>query len=129
MCVLIVEDELYLVEVVCDGFCLEVIVVDIVGDGDIVLELLGVNIYDIVVFDCDVLGFFGDEIVRCIVVFGSGMLILMFIVVDWLDDKVFGFELGVDDYFIKFLSFVSLCFGLGYLIVGEFIIGYLCERL
>lgn len=101
MCVLIVEDEFYFVEVVCDGLCLEVIVVDIVGDGDIVLELLSINFYDIVVFDCDVFGFFGDDIVWWIVVFGSGILIFMFIVVDCLDDKVSGFEIGVDDYLIK----------------------------
>lgn len=39
---------------------------------------------------------------------GDDMLIIMFIVCDKLEDKLVGFEKGVDDYFIKFFVMVEL---------------------
>jgi two-component system, OmpR family, response regulator VanR len=60
--VLIVEDEPYLAEAICDGLRLEAIAADIAGDGATALELLSVNTYDIAVLDRDVPGPSGDEI-------------------------------------------------------------------
>src|SRR3954468_14474646 len=101
MRVLLVEDEPYMAEAIRDGIRLEAIAADIAGNGDIALELLSVNAYDIAVLDRDVPGPTGDEIVKRIVASGSGMPILMLTAPDRLDDKASGFGLGADDYLTK----------------------------
>src|SRR3954470_11469376 len=88
-------------EAIRDGLRLEAIAADIAGDGDIALELLSVNAYDIAVLDRDIPGPTGDEIAEHIVASGSGMPILMLTAADRLDDKAIGFELGADDYLTK----------------------------
>src|SRR5438874_10797449 len=98
MRVLLVEDEPYMAEAICDGLRLEAITADIAGDGDTALELLSVNTYDIAVLDRDIPGPTGDEIARRIVATGSGMPILMLTAADRLDDNAAGFELGADAY-------------------------------
>jgi two-component system response regulator VanR len=101
MRVLVVEDEPYLGEAIRDGLRLEAIAADIAGDGDIALELLSINPYDIAILDRDVPGPSGDEIAARIVAAGSGMPILMLTAADRLDDKASGFGLGADDYLTK----------------------------
>ncbi|BAU81241.1 two component transcriptional regulator [Streptomyces laurentii] len=101
MRVLIVEDEPYMAEAIRDALRLEAIAADLAGDGDIALESLSVNRYDIAVLDRDIPGPSGDEIARRIVASGSGMPILMLTAADRLDDKASGFELGADDYLTK----------------------------
>jgi two-component system response regulator VanR len=101
MRVLIVEDEPYMAEAIRDGLRLEAIAADIAGDGEIALELLSINAYDIAVLDRDIPGPSGDEIARRIVASGSGMPILMLTAADRLNDKASGFELGADDYLTK----------------------------
>src|SRR5437660_630551 len=44
-----------------DGLRLEAIATDIAGDGDVALELLSINAYDIAVLDRDIPGPSGDE--------------------------------------------------------------------
>ncbi len=101
MRVLIVEDEPYLAEAVRDGLRLEAIAADLAGDGDVALESLSINSYDVVVLDRDIPGPSGDEIARELVESGSGIPILMLTAADRLDDKASGFELGADDYLTK----------------------------
>src|SRR6202789_2861922 len=88
-------------EAIRDGLRLEAIAADIAGDGDVALELLGVNAYDIAVLDRDIPGPSGDEIAERIIATGSGMPILMLTAANRLDDKASGFELGADDYLTK----------------------------
>ncbi len=101
MRVLIVEDELFMAEAICDGLRLEAIAADIAGDGDTALELLSVNDYDVVVLDRDIPGPSGDDVATSIIESGSGTPILMLTAADRLDDKATGFELGADDYLTK----------------------------
>jgi two-component system response regulator VanR len=101
MRVLIVEDEPYMAEAIRDGLRLEAIAADIAGDGDIALELLSINAYDIAVLDRDIPGPSGDEIAERLVATGSGMPILMLTAADRLDDKASGFGVGADDYLTK----------------------------
>ncbi|CCH76103.1 Transcriptional regulatory protein cutR [Nostocoides japonicum T1-X7] len=98
---MVVEDEPYLADAIRDGLRLEAIAADTAGDGDTALELLGVNVYDIVVLDRDIPGPSGDEVARHIVASGSGMPILMLTAADRLDDLASGFGLGADDYLTK----------------------------
>ncbi len=97
---LVVEDEPYMAEAIRDGLRLEAIATDIAGNGDVALELLSINTYDIAVLDRDIPGPSGDEIAKRIVASG-GMPILMLTAADRLDDKASGFELGADDYLTK----------------------------
>jgi two-component system response regulator VanR len=99
--VLLVEDEPLMADAIRDGLRLEAIATDVAGDGDIALELLSVNTYDIAVLDRDIPGPSGDEIAKRIVASGSGTPILMLTAADRLDDKASGFELGADDYLTK----------------------------
>jgi two-component system response regulator VanR len=101
MRVLIVEDELYLAEAIRDGLRLEAIAADIAGDGDIALEQLAVNQYDVVVLDRDIPGPNGDQIARRLAAEATGPRILMLTAADRLDDKETGFESGADDYLTK----------------------------
>jgi two-component system, OmpR family, response regulator VanR len=101
MRVLVVEDEPYMAEAIRDGLRLEAIAADIAGDGDMALELLSINAYDIAVLDRDIPGPSGDEIAESIVASGGGMAILMLTAADRLDDKASGFGLGADDYLTK----------------------------
>ena len=101
MRVLIVEDEPFLAEAIRDGLRLEAIAADIAGDGDIALELLTINSYDLAVVDRDIPGPSGDDVAAWIVASGSGIPIMMLTAADRLDDKVSGFELGADDYLTK----------------------------
>src|SRR4030081_2154901 len=87
MRVLIVEDEPYMAEAICEGLRLEATAADIAGDGDTALELLSINAYDIADLDRDIPGPSGDEIAKRIVASGSGMPILMLTAADRLDDK------------------------------------------
>ncbi|MDR6866931.1 two-component system response regulator VanR [Microbacterium resistens] len=101
MRVLIVEDEPDLAGAVRDGLRLEAIAADIAPDGDVALELLAINAYDVAILDRDVPGPSGDEIARWIVSSGSGLPILMLTAADRIDDKASGFEIGADDYLTK----------------------------
>jgi two-component system response regulator VanR len=94
MRVLLVEDEPYLADAIRDGLRLEAITADIAGDGDLALELLTVNDYDIAVLDRDIPGPSGDEVAKRIVASGSGTPILMLTAADRLDDKATGFGLA-----------------------------------
>lgn len=88
-------------EAIRDGLRLEAIAADIAGHGDLAMELLSVNAYDIAVLDRDVPGPSGDEIAKRIVASGTGMPILMLTAADRLDNKISGFGLGADDYLTK----------------------------
>ncbi|HEY8588712.1 MAG TPA: response regulator transcription factor [Naasia sp.] len=101
MRVLVVEDEPLLAEAIRDGLRLEAIASDIAGTGDVALELLAVNSYEVAVLDRDIPGPSGDEVAARIVASGSGLPILMLTAADRLDDKASGFELGADDYLTK----------------------------
>jgi two-component system response regulator VanR len=106
--VLIVEDEPYMAEAIRDGLRLEAIAADIARDGDIALELLRLNEYNIAILDRDLPGPSGDDIAKAIIASGTGIPILMLTAADRLDDKASGFELGADDYLTKPFEFREL---------------------
>ncbi|MFJ3959228.1 response regulator transcription factor [Arthrobacter sp. NPDC090010] len=101
MRILIVEDEPYLADSMAEGLRREAFSVDVAYDGGTALELLAVNAYDAVVLDRDVPGPTGDEIARWVVETGLATRLIMVTAADRLDDKVSGFETGVDDYLAK----------------------------
>uniref|UniRef100_UPI0025891BD6 response regulator transcription factor n=1 Tax=Arthrobacter sp. TaxID=1667 RepID=UPI0025891BD6 len=101
MRILIVEDEPYLADSMAEGLRREAFSVDVAYDGATAMEMLGVNAYDAVVLDRDVPAPSGDEIARWMVAEGLPARLIMVTAADRLDDKVSGFETGVDDYLPK----------------------------
>ncbi|PSS43072.1 response regulator transcription factor [Arthrobacter woluwensis] len=101
MRILIVEDEPYLADSMAEGLRREAFSVDVAYDGPTAMELLGVNDYDAVVLDRDIPAPSGDEIARWMVAQGLPARLIMVTAADRLDDKVSGFETGVDDYLPK----------------------------
>lgn len=73
-------------------------------DGIIGLMSVCENIFDLVIFDFGLLDFDGVEVVWCLCKMSS-VLIIIFMVMDVIDCKVNLFEVGVDDYMIKFFYF------------------------
>lgn len=101
MRVLIVEDELFLAEALQAGLRYEAITADIALDGDVALERIAVNDYDVIVLDRDIPGTHGDDVCAIVARDHPTVRVLMLTAAVRLQDKVGGFELGADDYLTK----------------------------
>lgn len=105
---LIVEDEIYLAEAIRTGLRREMVAVDMVHDGDLALEYLSVNDYDVVLLDRDIPGLHGDQVCEWVAAHRPECRVLMLTAAHSLGDKVTGFELGADDYLAKPFAFPEL---------------------
>jgi DNA-binding response OmpR family regulator len=114
MRVLVVEDEPVMAAAVAEGLRREAFAVDVAHDGDVALERLGVNHYDVVVLDRDLPTVHGDDVCRAIVrgaVPGQeteAPRILMLTAATTIRDRVTGLGLGADDYLPKPFAFAEL---------------------
>jgi DNA-binding response OmpR family regulator len=117
MRVLVVEDEPAMAAAVAEGLRREAFAVDVAHDGDVALERLGVNHYDVVVLDRDLPGVHGDDVCRAIITGalpGSGPddghapRVLMLTAATTIRDRVSGLGLGADDYLPKPFAFAEL---------------------
>ncbi len=110
MRVLVVEDEAVMADAIARGLRREGMAVDLAADGDIALERVGVNRYDVVVLDRDLPGTHGDEVCRRLTGTSTGLSprILMLTASGGIDDRVDGLTLGADDYLPKPFAFAEL---------------------
>jgi DNA-binding response OmpR family regulator len=111
MRVLVVEDEPVMAAAVAEGLRREAFAVDVAHDGDVALERLGVNHYDVVVLDRDLPTVHGDDVCRAIVNGGESEhapRILMLTAATTIRDRVGGLGLGADDYLPKPFAFAEL---------------------
>ncbi|GAB3462620.1 response regulator transcription factor [Streptomonospora sediminis] len=108
MRVLVVEDEVYLAEALRSGLHREGMAVDIAHDGDLALESIAVNDYDVVVLDRDLPGVHGDEVCRRVVADRPECRVLMLTAAKRLADRVEGLRIGSDDYLVKPFDFPEL---------------------
>jgi two-component system, OmpR family, response regulator VanR len=99
--VLIVEDEVYLAEAIRDGLRLQAIAADIAGDGQVALDLLATNEYEVVVLDRDLPLVHGDEVARHVSAELPQTRVIMVTAAGGLEDKAVGFGVGADDYLTK----------------------------
>jgi DNA-binding response OmpR family regulator len=106
--VLVVEDEQLLADAIGAGLRREAMAVDVVYDGDVALERLAVNAYDVVVLDRDLPEVHGDEVCRQIVAGESSGRVLMLTAAGDVTDRVDGLSLGADDYLAKPFVFAEL---------------------
>ncbi|MBM2620733.1 response regulator transcription factor [Actinoplanes sp. LDG1-06] len=106
MRVLIAEDEVVMAEAIAEGLRLQALAVDTVHDGDMALQRLAVNEYDVLVLDRDLPRVHGDDVCRAVA--GGDVRILMLTAAGDLTDRVRGLDLGADDYLTKPFAFAEL---------------------
>ncbi|MFD5424891.1 response regulator transcription factor [Streptomyces sp. NPDC127084] len=108
MRVLVAEDEEALAELVSTGLRRAGFAVDTVLDGAAAVEHLQVHDYDVVVLDRDLPGVHGDDVARGLVAAASPTRILMLTAAAAVEDRVYGLDLGADDYLSKPFEFPEL---------------------
>jgi DNA-binding response OmpR family regulator len=101
MRILLVEDEERLAETVARGLRREGMAVDVVLDGRSALSKAAINSYDVVVLDRNIPGVHGDDVCRELVQRQSLARILMLTAAGSIHDRVYGLDLGADDYLPK----------------------------
>lgn len=107
MCILIVEDDFVIVVVIIVLLCQGGYVVDYVISGVQVDIVLCDGLYDLLVFDLGLLVLDGSEVLYCLCQCGFGVLVLVIIVCEGLNECVCVFDLGVDDYLVKLFVLVE----------------------
>lgn len=108
MRVLIVEDDPFMAEAVRTGLRREAMAADVASTGELALELVASDEYDLVVLDRDLPDVHGDDVCRAIAVDHPRVRVLMLTASRTLDDRVTGFESGADDYLSKPFEFPEL---------------------
>ena len=108
MRVLVVEDEELLANAVARGLRREGMAVDIALDGQVALDKLDMNPYDVVVLDRDLPVVHGDDVCRSIVERDDAPRVIMLTASGGLGDLVDGLALGADDYLGKPFAFPEL---------------------
>jgi len=115
MRVLVVEDEAVLADAIARGLRREAMAVDIAPDGEVALDRIAVNRYDVVVLDRDLPGIHGDEVCRRVagaldpaLIDRCGPRILMLTASGAIDERVDGLTIGADDYLSKPFAFAEL---------------------
>lgn len=108
MRVLVVEDERQLADAIVKGLRRQSMAVDVAYDGDVALEKLMVNDYDVVVLDRDLPKVSGDDVCTAVVDASLDTRILMLTAATAVKQRVSGLDLGADDYLTKPFAFAEL---------------------
>src|SRR3954462_12587459 len=82
--------------------------VDVCYDGEVAMERLSVNRYDVAVLDRDMPKASGDAVCRWMVDAALGTRILLLTAASGIRDRVDGLGLGADDYLTKPFAFAEL---------------------
>jgi DNA-binding response OmpR family regulator len=106
--VLVVEDERLLADTIAEGLRRQAMAVDVAYDGDVALERLAVNDYDVIVLDRDLPVVSGDDVCRMLVESDAETRILMLTAATAVKERVAGLGLGADDYLTKPFAFAEL---------------------
>lgn len=107
--ILLVEDDEQIREVITDYFSSKdsVITVETASDGDEGLELIGSNEYDLIMLDVMLPGTDGFSLCRYIRA-NSSVPVLFLTARGREEDKLYGYDLGCDDYIVKPFSLAEL---------------------
>lgn len=108
MNVLVIEDEPKLAEFIKKGLSEEGYEVDVAFDGAIGERMAGKGRYNIILLDVILPLKNGYEVCKAIRAVNQSVPILMLTALDALDDKLTGFNAGVDDYLVKPFEFKEL---------------------
>ncbi len=108
MRVLVVEDEQTLARYIAEGLRERAMSVDVAHDGNVALDKLTAEDYDIVVLDRDLPGTHGDDVCRWLIADSGGPRVLMLTAMAEVGERVTGLRLGADDYLGKPFDFEEL---------------------
>jgi DNA-binding response OmpR family regulator len=108
MRLLLVEDYPPLRESLSQGLQEAGFAVDTTGNGKEGLWYASSNDYDVIILDIMLPGMSGLEILKAIRTAGKQAHVLLLTAKDTLKDKVFGLDLGADDYIVKPFAFDEL---------------------
>lgn len=101
MRILVVEDEVRLAQTICDLLCAAHYLVDVVHDGQSVLDCAQSGIYDGAIFDIMLPKLDGLSAVKALRQGGSSLPVLILTARTQLDDRVKGLDSGADYYLTK----------------------------
>ena len=108
MRVLLADDEQLLADTVAQGLRKFAMAVDVCYDGEMAMERLNVNRYDVAVLDRDLPVVHGDDVCRSLVESAAPTRVLMLTAAAEITDRVDGLRLGADDYLTKPFAFPEL---------------------
>lgn len=101
MRILIVEDEMKLAEAIAFRLKKEHYIVDINNDGETGLDNALTNIYDLIILDVMLPKVNGFDILKQIKNEGIETKVIMLTAKSMIEDKLYGFEAGANDYITK----------------------------
>jgi len=101
MRILLVEDDTYLGESTVRALRSQQWFVDWIRNGDSVINMISLTSYDAVILDVGLPGIDGFEVLHSLRSQNNSLPVLMLTARDTIDDRVYGFQLGADDYLIK----------------------------
>ncbi len=108
MKILLVEDERKVANLIKKGFEEEGLIVDIAEDGEIALQKVSADGYDLIILDIMLPGKDGIEVLKEMRARGIMKPIMMLTAKDTTTDKVLGLDAGADDYITKPFVFEEL---------------------
>lgn len=101
MKILIVDDSISIAETIGDFFELQGLVTSLAFNGEMALEVIREESFDVIVLDVMMPKLDGLGVVTELRAQGNHTPVLMLTARDTLDDRLKGFECGVDDYLMK----------------------------
>jgi two-component system copper resistance phosphate regulon response regulator CusR len=108
MRVLLVEDDAQLAQSLARGLREHAFATDVVGDGEAAIYQASIAPYDAIVLDVLLPKRSGFDVCRELRRRGNAARILMLTSRDTLEDRVYGLDLGADDYLVKPFAFEEL---------------------
>lgn len=108
MNILLVEDEVRVADFIRRGLSAEGWSIDHAADGEVALEHVASNTYDVILLDLMLPGIQGQDVCRKLRARKSKIPILMLTALDSPEEKVEGLKIGADDYLPKPFEFEEL---------------------
>jgi DNA-binding response OmpR family regulator len=108
MRILIVEDEMSMLKALCTGLGKYGYAVDAANDGEMALELIEINPYDVVILDLNLPKIDGIEVLQKIRKTKRDLKVLILSARAEVEDKIAGLDLGANDYLSKPFHFKEL---------------------
>ncbi|MGL4772547.1 MAG: response regulator transcription factor [Clostridium sp.] len=108
MRILVVEDEIDLLEAICDGLRIDGYAVDSCDNGEDAYERLSIENYDLVILDLNLPKMDGLEVLKKIREANLLLNVLILSARGSVNDKVLGLDLGANDYLSKPFHFEEL---------------------
>ena len=108
MRLLLVEDDERIARFVAKGLRENAYAVDVAADGKNALYLAEINTYDLIILDVMIPEKTGLEVCRELRLSGKNLPILMLTARDSVEDKIYGLDIGADDYLTKPFEFGEL---------------------